>query len=339
MSVRLHFENPSRASSFTRRAAVLSGLYMASSPASALAAFDTPANYLRFTREGSFGRPRESVLFEDKGINVTLQIWLPTSSNRSRLLVFSHGEFGFPIGYHGLMSHLASHGYAVIAPHHDDVRGRAAWAAAAQMPTNRLQDNGVWNARLDDLKKALDVVPLIERATGQVFDRERVFLIGHSLGAFTAALALGARTLTSAGSILSRRDYRFYGGILLSPQGRGHLGFEDGAWDDLAAPTLFVTGPGDQDVFGATPEKKAEPFFLSSQGYRHLFWAREIWPSLYAGQNNSSGSKQEYIARDLRGALTAFLAAYAARDEEAFRQFAGDYWSRMTDGRFLSQYR
>jgi hypothetical protein len=51
------------------------------------------------------------------------------------------------------------------------------------------------------------------------------------------------------------------------------------------------------------------------------------------------GSKQEYIARDLRGALTAFLVAYAARDEEVFRQLAGDYWSRMTDGRFLSQYR
>src|SRR5690606_4989639 len=128
----------------------------------------------------------------------------------------------------------------------------------------------------------------------------------------------------------------FYGGILLSPQGRGMMGLVDGSWDTVSKPLLAVTGQGDA---GQDPNVKIEPFALSAPNNKHLAWFSKISSTIYSGQQIRPNTVQQLVYQDLLAVTTAFLTAYGNFDAEVLAELAGDYYTRMSDQRIRMLYR
>jgi glutaminyl-peptide cyclotransferase len=107
------------------------------------------------------------------------------------LVVFSHGSGASRFVYAYLTEHLASHGFVVIAADH---------------PTNGILDMVAIGSYLDDLTgnyvyRPQDILRLMDTAEtlsqegdlAGMIDMERVGIVGHSFGGYTALAAAGAR--------------------------------------------------------------------------------------------------------------------------------------------------
>jgi pimeloyl-ACP methyl ester carboxylesterase len=304
---------------------------------------DTP--YARFANQGAIGLPVGALRIEPKA-GLRLDVYLPPHRTRGKVVIFSHGEEALPQIYARMLGHWASHGFAVIAPLHDDsvlVNGLKAHTQGARESTWNvraiLDDTTSWRARTAAVKACLDALPVIEEETGFRMDDVRPIVVGHSFGAFTAQLIVGATASVADGTRLEARDPRFYGAVLLSPQGRGVLGLDDKSWTGVDRPLMVMTGNGDTDATGQTPEQKAEAFSLSPAGHKHLAWFDHVRPSTFTGQQVAAGSKEELVFFDILAMTTAFLVAYGDYDKETFSELSGKYFDDACDGRLATSYR
>lgn len=101
------------------------------------------------------------------------------------LVVFSHGFSLSPAWYNTIAEHFASYGFIVLAPEHRDQ-----WD-----PTFA----DMWKALIDrpgDMKEALDIAEKLTAPGGEwagLIDMERVAVVGHSYGGYTALAMAGAQ--------------------------------------------------------------------------------------------------------------------------------------------------
>ena len=156
--------------------------------------------------------------FTDTGENraLTVGIWYPETEGKYPLVVFSHGAFGVLESNYSTYVELASHGYVVASighPYHamfvEDVNGKTTFVDMDFMK-QCYADNGAdtaeaerkvyefsleWVAlRTADMNFVLDtILEKAEEGTEAPFtlvDREKIGLMGHSMGGATA-VALG----------------------------------------------------------------------------------------------------------------------------------------------------
>ncbi len=167
------------------------------------------------------------------------------------LVVISHGGGGSRDAQTFLAEHLASHGYAIIAAQHagsdlaalrKDGRLPRALRGALQAMVN---DQRNWSDRPRDISFLLDRVlagGLGERVT---IDRERIAVLGHSYGAYTA-MAIGGMLVDLDGKPdTSFRDARVRAVLACSPQGVNQFGISEGAWSKIEVPVIMMTGTKD----------------------------------------------------------------------------------------------
>lgn len=99
------------------------------------------------------------------------------------LVILSHGFAITSSSYGWLAEHLATHGFIVAAPHHDEV----------------LDPNTLWRSTIQRSRDLVAVMTEIGHQTGTegelegLVDLERTAVIGHSYGGYTAQVAGGAR--------------------------------------------------------------------------------------------------------------------------------------------------
>lgn len=269
-------------------------------------------------------------------------IWLPLGATSGRVLVFSHGELGGPELYSPLLNHWSSHGYIILAPVHDDSLTLGSMSRGAEIRNtaigNILTNHDIWNERIQDIKSALDVVPRLKQETGLMINDERPIIVGHALGAFVAQLIMGVRPMIENNSAVTFADTRFFGGLFISPHGRGILGLRDTSWEQMRTPTMWVSGPGDIDASGQQPQNKIEGFYLSPPGNRHLGWFARISPPWYGGQVRP-GDIGETVYADFRAFTTAFLRSYADYDEASLQEFASERFNAAAGGRAIHSFR
>jgi predicted dienelactone hydrolase len=125
----------------------------------------------------------------------------PPAAGRFGVIVVSHGSGGLTVNHRDLAMALASHGYIVAAPTHprgqgDDVSGVA-----------------VWVGRPQQVSHIIDTV-LGDGQLGPRIERERIGVVGHSLGGFTALEVAGARPSPGAAAAHCRQhpdDAKFCG--------------------------------------------------------------------------------------------------------------------------------
>lgn len=210
------------------------------------------------------------------GGELLVRISAPVAGSGLPVVVFSHGNGWSHDGYRPLVDFWASHGFVVIQPTHPDSR-------ALGLPHDDPRRPGIWQARADELIRVIDelsgLVGAMPGLAGRV-DLEQLAVAGHSWGAQTASLLLGAAVQGPARVPAERfRDRRVRAGVLfalpglaqndLTPFAREHLPFMDPDFSGFEPPAMLVAGDHDQsqlttrgpdwwtDGYDAAPSPKA----------------------------------------------------------------------------------
>ena len=141
----------------------------------------------------------------------------PVAAGNFGAIVVSHGAGGMALLHRDLAMALASQGYVVAAPTHP--RGKGADISGV----------GVWVGRPKQVSRVIDAV-LEDGTIGPRIERERIGVVGHSNGGYTALAVAGAQPSTRAEAAHCRDhpdDVRFcgFGGAAAREASRevGHL--------------------------------------------------------------------------------------------------------------------
>ncbi|MER6527974.1 chlorophyllase [Streptomyces sp. NPDC001508] len=205
-----------------------------------------------------------------RGEDLQVRVSAPATGTDLPVIVFSHG-FGWSMdGYAPLADFWAAHGFVVVQPTHLDSRTLGIPAEDPRTPR-------IWRIRIDDLKRVLDGLDVLEASVpglGGRLDRSRIAVAGHSWGAQTASTLLGARVLGSdgvPGEDLS--DPRVTAGVLLALIGLGddltpfaaeNFPFMKPSFDTMTAPALIVAGDHDQSHLSTRgPDWFTDPYTYS----------------------------------------------------------------------------
>jgi predicted dienelactone hydrolase len=103
----------------------------------------------------------------------------PPADGAFGLIVISHGGGGLALNHRGLAVALAAHGYVVAAPTHPRGKG------------NDISGDAVWIGRPKQVSRIIDTV-LRDPDLGPRTQRQRIGVVGHSNGGYTALAVAGA---------------------------------------------------------------------------------------------------------------------------------------------------
>ncbi|MGI5324745.1 alpha/beta hydrolase family protein [Actinomadura nitritigenes] len=266
----------------------------------------------------------------DRGEDLQVSVSAPATGGDLPVLVFSHG-FGWSMdGYAPLADHWAAHGFAVVRPTHLDSRRLG-------IPADDPRTPRIWRLRVDDLKRVIDGLDALEAAVPGLagrLDRDRIAVAGHSWGAQTASMLLGARVLDSGGvpgEDLS--DPRVKAGVLLALTGRGgtdlsafaaeHFPFMNPSFDGMTAPALIVAGDHDRSPLTTRgPDWFTDPYVLSPKDKTllTLFGAEHSLggvPGYEVAETTDENPERVALVQRL---TTAYLRGVLYPDDTAWRE-------------------
>lgn len=265
---------------------------------------------------------------------VPVRLYLPPGHDASRalpLVVFSHGIGGSRRGYSYLGRYFASQGYASLHLQHVG-SDRSLWAGSMFGLVGRLQNAAQEDeaiARVGDLKFALDQV-LGSSAPGVKIDATRIVAAGHSYGANTMLLAVGARVERN-GRVMELAESRLKAAIILSAP--PFYGESDPA-KILAAirvPTLHITATEDviriPGYYSGAEDRVA--VYEAISGARKLLAVFEGGShSMFTDRGGSGGvTLNPQVKNATRELSLAFMKSVFEREEAALtlwpKRFAG----------------
>ncbi|QOS80545.1 alpha/beta fold hydrolase [Paenibacillus sp. JNUCC31] len=203
--------------------------------------------------------------------DLQVRVSAPAIGRELPIILFSHG-FGWSLdGYGPLVDFWASQGFVVIQPTHLDSR-------TLNLPSEDPRTPLIWRFRVEDMKRILDQLDLIEASVPGLsgrLDRSRIAAAGHSFGGQTVGMLLGARVINAHGEPgEDMSDSRIKAGVLLATTGKGgadlspfaaeHFPFMNPSFADMSTPTLVVAGDHDQSPLSTRgPDWFTDPYFLS----------------------------------------------------------------------------
>ncbi|HEX5200860.1 MAG TPA: chlorophyllase [Actinoplanes sp.] len=206
-----------------------------------------------------------------RGDDLRLRVSAPATGTGLPVLLFSHGFGESMDGYAPLADHWAAHGFVVVQPTHLDSRTLGITPADPRYPE-------IWRLRIEDLTRTLDHLDAIAAAVpgleGRI-DPGRVAVAGHSWGAQSAGMLLGAGVLgDAAAGAVATPDPRVKAGVLLAAAGTGgadltpfageHFPFMNPDFATLTTPTLVVAGDKDQSALSVRgPDWFTDAYHLS----------------------------------------------------------------------------
>jgi len=206
-----------------------------------------------------------------RGEDLHVRVSAPAVGRELPLIVFSHG-FGWSLdGYDPLVDFWAAHGFVVMQPTHLDSR-------TLSLPPDDPRTPLIWRFRVEDMKRILDQLDLLEASVPGLsgrLNRSRIAAAGHSWGGQTASMLLGAQVLDPEGATEEDLyDARIKAGVLLATPGQGgtdltpfaaeHFPFMNPSFADMATPALVIAGDRDQSALSVRgPDWFTDPYFLS----------------------------------------------------------------------------
>lgn len=199
-----------------------------------------------------------------RGTDLQVRVSAPVTGSQLPIIVLAHG-FGSSLdGYAPLAHFWAAHGFVVIQPTFLDSRRlspnpKASHRDAVEAFLKDPRKLTMWRFRVADVTRILDQLDLLEASVPGLsgrLDRSRIATAGHSFGAQTTALLLGARVVGPDGSLSEDfSDPRIKAGVLLSAAGRGgedlspfaieHFPSLSQHYANMTPPTLVVAGDAD----------------------------------------------------------------------------------------------
>ncbi len=284
---------------------------------------------------------------------ITVAVWYPTAAAPSRhnyggptngevaleaapyvqggpypLLVFSHGFGGSGLSAVFLNEHLAARGWVVAAPDHEDrySAGRIRTGQkkdfdriglvryARQISNSDADHRSEYLYRLDEMRLVLD--RMLESAPfGQLIDKNRIAVGGHSFGGFTA--------LGLCGTIRDRRDDRVKAVLLFSTGAGGYL-YKESELASVRVPLMLFMGQkekgqkrGSETMMALSEKiyKNARPpkYFLIIKGANHFSFNNRFTDKKVSRFLSRSEEQFEVIRRY----SIAFLEKYVAGKPDA----------------------
>ncbi len=216
-----------------------------------------------------------------------VEIWLPpefqSTEQKWPLIIFSHGFGGCSKQSTFLTQYLADNGYIVIAPDHADADCRKRLgldlglqemrAGKSLRPEKPFRNPELWTDqteadRKDDILFALSSM-LDDRQYASYIDKDRIGLMGHSLGGYTV--------LGMAGAWPSWKDKRFKAVLALSPYVEPYLRI--GAMRKIGVPVMYQGGTRDVGITpslkragGAYAQTHEPKYYIEYLGANHFAW-------------------------------------------------------------------
>lgn len=212
-------------------------------------------------------------------VPLELRVSAPLTGSGLPILLLSHGHgpSNFLSSLHGygpLASYYAARGFVVIQPTHVDSK------TLPYRDSDHPEAPLFWRSRAQDMTRILDQLGLVERAVPTLagrIDRDKVAVVGHSMGGHTASVLLGAHheDPKDAARVVSVADSRIRAGVLLAAPGRGEALSEYAAkrysflstidFSTMTAPALVVAGDEDDHPFMKTVGASwhEDPFVLA----------------------------------------------------------------------------
>jgi len=193
------------------------------------------------------------LLAPGRGEDVQIRVSAPITGEQLPVILFAHGYGNSLDGYAPLANFWAARGFVVIQPTFLDSR-------TLGLAPDDPRTSSIWRFRVEDMKQILDSLSLIENTVpglkGRI-DTTRIAAVGHSFGAQTTGMLLGARIIGPDGiSGEDMSDPRIKAGVLLTPAGRGgedlspfaaeHYPFMNPDYTEMSTQTLVIAG--DQDI-------------------------------------------------------------------------------------------
>ena len=190
-------------------------------------------------------------------VDLQLRVTVPSTGDALPIILLSHGHgrsnsLSSLEGYAPLAEFWAAHGFAVLQPTH-----LSSAFLGLKGPDGQEM---FWQDRAADMVRILDNLDSVEASVPGLkgrLDHSRVALAGHSLGAWTTAMLLGAsNTDPRDGSTWYKPEPRIATGVVLAGTGHGAGDLSDfgrtlvpfyGAdFSTMAKPALVVYG--DEDI-------------------------------------------------------------------------------------------
>ncbi len=214
-----------------------------------------------------------------RAVDLQMRVSAPVTGGQLPIILLSHGHgrsnnLSSLNGYGPLANFWAAHGFVVIQPTHLSSKTLSLDPKTPGAPL-------FWRSRVEDMKCILDQLDAIEASFPEIkgrLDRNRVAVVGHSMGGQTASMLLGARlTDPEDGTEVDLAEPRIKAGVLLTPPGNGgadlsafaaehYSFFLKPSYAEMTTPALVVAGDNDVSphltVRGA--DWHADPYFLST---------------------------------------------------------------------------
>lgn len=193
-----------------------------------------------------------------RAVDLQVRVSAPTTGRDLPIILLSHGQgisnnLSSLNGYGPLANFWAAHGFVVIQPTHLSSKTLSLDPKTPGAPL-------FWRSRVQDMKRILDQLDLIEASVPEIkgrLDRSRIAVVGHSMGGHTAGMLLGAQLTDEDGTKVNMAEPRIKAGVLLAAPGNGGADLNEFATEhvpffrhpsfaEMTTPILVVAG--DQDV-------------------------------------------------------------------------------------------
>ncbi|EAQ65286.1 hypothetical protein MED121_18635 [Marinomonas sp. MED121] len=204
-------------------------------------------------------------------LDLQIKISAPAQGNHLPIILLAHGFAKSMRDYTPLVDYWTENGFVVIQPTFLDSK------TLGLSPTDPRTPN-IWQHRLADMTNILDNLSVIENSVPFLkgrLDYSKIAAVGHSYGAQTVGMLLGARVIGTDGHLgLDKSDSRIRAGVLLSATGLGgeflspfaaeHFSFMSPSFTELKTPTMVVAGDQDDSPLSSRgPDWFIEPYTLS----------------------------------------------------------------------------
>jgi len=215
----------------------------------------------------------------------------PAKPGRYPGIVFSHGFGGSLKTFPNTGKIWASHGYVVLHPTHIDSLGfpstkvepadaevmrrfretRATPDPATLAAFVQVLDHPYFIAsRLEDVNCLLRLWKTggsgMDETVRARTDTSKLGMSGHSFGGYTTLVCAGARLDPPVDKPVPSG---FAGFLMMSGQGPGRMGLNEGSFSGVTAPLMATTGTRDFGAANETPPWRLRPYDLSPPGNKY----------------------------------------------------------------------